>query len=109
MIDRTNDEFSGFVEEVHECVVCRGRFSDEELLRTHVCPMAQEGTIELSEEPGKLSFPFGIDQMGVVSALTDISAGIVDGSILPQRLTTSVTQEHDFEMKTVSITYAERR
>lgn len=43
---------SGYMELIHECNVCRGRFSDEELLRTHICPMAQEGTIELNAEAG---------------------------------------------------------
>lgn len=28
------------IEFIHECNVCRGRFTDEELLRTHVCPAA---------------------------------------------------------------------
>lgn len=40
------------IEEIHECNVCRGRFSDAELLRTHVCPAAPGNEfISLDEQP----------------------------------------------------------
>lgn len=45
---------SGYLELIHECVICRGRFSDEELLRTHVCPAAPGNEfIELNADPGQ--------------------------------------------------------
>lgn len=50
------------IEDIHECTICRGRFSDEELLHTHVCPL-REGNefIEIEAAPPES------DRLGIVT------------------------------------------
>lgn len=39
------------IEEIHQCLICRGRFSDETLLLNHVCPAAPGNEyIEIDEQ-----------------------------------------------------------
>lgn len=63
---------SGYMELVHECVICRGRFSDEELLRTHVCPAAPGNEfIELNEAPPVPGKPYEEIAPGAGSIVKD--------------------------------------
>lgn len=63
-----------------------------------------------SERPKPESeFHFGLSALDVQEKLDELTQGIATGDIIPQKLLTSVERAHDFEFKTVTITYAEKK
>lgn len=55
-------------------------------------------------------FHFGMDTLDVQGVLQELEQGIGCGDILPQKLVRSTERaQGDFEIKTVTITYAEKK
>lgn len=94
-----------------KCPDCGGIFSDEALLEFHVCP-GKEPFISLDDMRAAVEkkVPFGVSGSVAGPALRELVAGIDDETVYVQRVV--VTSERvidDFEMRTLTVTYAQKR